>query len=241
MFTAMAKNHDEFVKTETALRLNKKGTSRSFEVGDKVKVRVPPTQSQLLETGRRAKHVTAWCGPCTILERLTTTAYAAVDDTTKRRYERVISNILPYKAARAKTNADASFSQVYSAPLLAGEFIAIRDEPTGPFYVALVQTVTKTVLRVHYYGTTSIILADAVFKPCWNHEYGDEIILQWDPPERTDTHQRHFVAYTGAIDLKDVHTVLVARQLEFTKAGKLRFRALRSLAPVHDQLFRFTL
>jgi hypothetical protein len=39
----------------------------------------------------------------------------------------------------------------------------------------------------------------------------------------------------------DVHTVLVARQLEFTKAGKLRFRALRSLAPVHDQLFRFTL
>jgi hypothetical protein len=26
---------------------------------------------------------------------------------------------------------------------------------------------------------------------------------------------------------------------EFTKAEKLRFRSLRSLAPVHDQLFRF--
>jgi hypothetical protein len=241
VFTAMAKNHDQFVKTETSLRLNQKGTSRVFEVGEKVKVRVPPTQAQLLSSGRRAKHVTAWRGPCTILERLSTTAYAAVDDTTKRRYERVIANILPYKAARAKLNAEASFSQTYSAPFSVGEFIAIRDEPTGPYYVALVQKVTAKCIRVQYYGTTGIVLADAVFKPCWNDKNSDEILLQWDLPDRNDALQKHFVAYTGEIDLKDVHTVLVARQLEFTKAGKLRFRALRSLAPVHDQLFRFTL
>jgi hypothetical protein len=175
------------------------------------------------------------------LERLSTTAYAAVDDTTKRRYERVIANILPYKAARAKLNAEASFSQTYSAPFSVGEFIAIRDEPTGPYYVALVQKVTAKCIRVQYYGTTGIVLADAVFKPCWNDRNSDEIILQWDLPDRNDALQKNFVAYTGEIDLKDVHTVLVARQLEFTKAGKLRFRALRSLAPVHDQLFRFTL
>ncbi len=107
--------------------------------------------------------MTAWRGPCTILERLSATAYAAVDDTTKRRYERVIANILPYKAARAKKNADASFSQTYSAPFSIGEFIAIRDEPTGPYYVALVQTVTAKCIRVQYYGTTGIVLADAVF------------------------------------------------------------------------------
>ncbi len=149
MFTKMTKNHDEFVKAETALRLNKKGTSRVFEVGEKVKVRVPPTQPQLLETGRRAKHITAWRGPCTILERLSTTAYAAVDDTTKRRYERVISNILPYKASCAKTNADAAYSQIYSAPFVVGEFIAIRDDPTGPFYIALVQQVNTSMIHVH--------------------------------------------------------------------------------------------
>jgi hypothetical protein len=37
--------------------------------------------------------------------------------------------------------------------------------------------------------------------------------------------------YSGEIDLKDIHTVLVARDIQFTKAGKLCFRALRSLAP----------
>ncbi len=44
---------------------------------------------------------------------------------------------------------------------------------------------------------------------------------------------------SGDVNIKDIHLVLVARKLEFTKAGKLRFRALRALAPVHDQLFRF--
>jgi hypothetical protein len=49
-----------------------------------------------------------------------------------------------------------------------------------------------------------------------------------------------FTPYTGEIDLKDIKSVLVARGLEFTKIGKLRFRTLRTLAPVNDQLFRFT-
>jgi hypothetical protein len=94
---------------------------------------------------------------------------------------------------------------------------------------------------VQYYGTTAIVLADAMFKPCWDDKNSDEILLQWDLPDSNDALHQQFVPYTGEIDLKDVHTVLVARQLEFTKAGKLRFRALRSLAPVNDQLFRFTL
>ncbi len=206
-------------------------------MGDKVKVRVPPTQTQLLETGRRAKHVTAWRGPCTILERLSTTAYAAIDNTTKRRYERVIANILPFRATKAKTNANAKFNEVYSTPFVVGEFIAVRDEPKGPFFIALVDEVTLTQILVLYHGTTGVVLAEAVFKPCWHEVGGQDIILDWKRPEDTALHQ--YLEYTGEIDLKDIHTVLVARDIQFTKAGKLRFRALRSLAPVHDQLFRF--
>jgi hypothetical protein len=138
------------------------------------------------------------------------------------------------------SNGHTEFAREGTLKLLyEGEVVSV--EPTGPYYVALVQKVTAKCIRVQYYGTTGIVLADAVFKPCWNDRNSDEIILQWDFPDRNDALQKNFVAYTGEIDLKDVHTVLVARQLEFTKAGKLRFRALRSLAPVHDQLFRFTL
>ncbi len=50
-FHASAHSHcpddDEFVRAESAARLNQKGSSRVFQkVGDKVKVRVPPTQVQ---------------------------------------------------------------------------------------------------------------------------------------------------------------------------------------------------
>jgi hypothetical protein len=192
-----------------------------------------------LETGRRAKHVTAWRGPCTILERLSSTAYAAVDDTSKRRYERVIANILPYRAKKAKTNANTAFNEVYSESFVAGEFIAIRDDPTGPIYIAEILEVLASSLLLHYYGTTSVVLAEAVFKPCWHEAGGTNITLEWECPEDNAEQRILFIDYNGENDLKDVHTVLVARHLEFTKAGKLRFRSLRALAPVHDQLFRF--
>jgi hypothetical protein len=42
-FMTIAASHDQYVREETARRLNQKGFVRSFEVGDKVKIRVPPT------------------------------------------------------------------------------------------------------------------------------------------------------------------------------------------------------
>jgi hypothetical protein len=151
-FCQLAKTHDQFIREETVARLNEKGFAKTFQIGDKVKVRVPPTAAQMEETGRRAKHITAWRGPCTIIERLSQTAYVAVDDSSKRRYERVISNLLPYRAKKAKTNADANFNPQYSDPFTEDEFIAIRDEHTGPFFPARVLMVTDECLSVHYYG-----------------------------------------------------------------------------------------
>ena len=176
------------------------------------------------ETGRRAKHITAWRGPCTVIERISNTAYVAVDDVTRRRYERVISNLLPYRAQKAKANANAAYNTQYSAPFTIGEFIAIRDEPTGPFYVAKVELIFEKTVTVHYYGCTGMMMDTAVFKPCWHMVAGDDIVLQWDCPDWDDDGRPNFVAYSGTLDLRDIHTVLVARNLEFTKAHKLRYK-----------------
>jgi hypothetical protein len=62
--------------------------------------------------------------------------------------------------------------------------------------------------------------------------------LSFNVPKDPSEHEL-FVDYSGIVDLEDIHTVLVARKLELTKASKLRFRSLRALAPFHDQLFRF--
>jgi hypothetical protein len=190
------------------------------------------------ETGRRAKHITAWRGPCTITERLSATSYAMIDDDTQRAYERVLANMLPYRAVRAKVKANAQYNEQYSEPFTAGEFIAIRDELTGPIYLAEVMDVQPHHVSLHDYGCTEVVLAAAVFRPCWHEIEGTDIVLATECPKPCDDHIT-FIPYSGDVDLQDLHTVLVTRHLEFTKAGKLRFRSLRSLTPVHDQIFRF--
>jgi hypothetical protein len=39
VFCQLAKTHDQFVKMETASRLNEKRFAKTFQIGDKVKVR----------------------------------------------------------------------------------------------------------------------------------------------------------------------------------------------------------
>jgi hypothetical protein len=108
-----------------------------------------------------------------------------------------------------------------------------------PFYVAEVSWVHPDHITLHYWGTTGLILTSAVFKPCWHLVNTDDIVLNSDPLDQSGTGLQ-FVPFTGDVDLSDLSTVLVvARHIEFTKAGKLRFRSLRALTPVHDQLFRF--
>ncbi len=238
-FSQLARTHDEFVRMETAARLNEHGRAKTFKIGDKVKVRVPPTAVQMEASGRRAKHITAWRGPCTVVERLSNTAYAAVDDVMQRRYERVVSNLLPYRADKAKTNADASYNQQYSEPFAVGEFIALRDDPTGPFYVAKVVSLSNKTVTVHYYGCTGMILETAIFKPCWHRVDDEEIALNWVCAGGVQNGKPTVVPYSGTLNLRDVSTVLVARQLKFTTTGKLRFKSVRALAPFRDQLFRF--
>jgi hypothetical protein len=82
--------------------------------------------------------------------------------------------------------------------------------------------VTATQLVVHYYGCTDIALASAVFKPCWHEVGGAQIILDFKCPEPVEWHTQ-YLEYSGALDLSDLHTVLVARKLEFTKAHKLLY------------------
>ena len=37
--------------------------------------------------------------------------------------------------------------------------------------------VSLKTITVQYYGTTQIVLADAVFKPCWHELMGGDIVL----------------------------------------------------------------
>ena len=83
--------------------LNQFGHPRSYSVDQRVKVYAPPTHEQMLASGRRAKHLLAWRGPCRVIEKLSETTYAVREESTNRRFERAVVNILPCRASEAPT------------------------------------------------------------------------------------------------------------------------------------------
>jgi hypothetical protein len=229
-FVQTARNHDQYVKQETAAFLNSSGHPRTFVIGDLVKARFPPSQAELEISGRRSNHVSAWRGPCRILERLSPTSYSLLQLNTNREYERTVGNLLPWKATSARRNKAARYDPDASAPFQANEFIAIRDEPGSWFFLAKITTVGETFLIVHYFGTRSDDLVKAKFYPTWHLRTQDYITLSQTEPD-------HHIEYSGVIELDSINDLLVARQLKLTAASTLTSKSRRQLMPVRDELF----
>ena len=226
----MARANSDFERKTTAERLNEAGRPHTFQVGDRVKVYVPPTHEQMLISGRRAKHLLAWRGPCEVIEKLSTTTFAMREISTSRRFERSLVNILPYKASTAPK--PPSFDPFYSTPLLAHEIIAIRDEPEGPIFVARVTAVAETAIAVHYLGSTHNDLTRAKFLPCWHPPNTDLI-------RRSALQPPNMMPYTSDIDIDSLDVLLVTRGLLLTTTDKLRAKSQRLLAPFLDELFTY--
>ena len=201
-----------------------------YSIHDKVKIRLPPTHEMMLSTGRRSSHLASWRGPCTITSRLSSTAYSMIEDSTQRKFERVVSNILPYRAVSARSAA--AFDPTYSDPFSIQEYIAIRDEPGQPFYIAAVTAITAVGITVHYLGSTQVDLAKAVFRLCWHKRNSNDVVLSVDQPA-------NHVPYSGILEFDALRNLLVARTLEFTSSMRLRARSRRTIAPMHDELFIF--
>ncbi len=167
-FIQLAKNHDQYAKTETADMLNEKGFPRTFKIGALVKARFPPTKAVLDVTGRRSNHVSAWRGPCRIDDRLSSTTYRLTQLDTERQFERAIINLLPWRAISAKQPRNAQFDPSASDPFKVNEFIAVRDEPKSWFFLAKITTITEKCMIVHYYGCKHGDLKKVKFLPCWH-------------------------------------------------------------------------
>ena len=229
-FCRLAQNHSDFIRTKTADRLNLTGYPKTYVIGDLVKIRVPPTHEQMLATGRRSSHISSWRGPCIVTDRLSTTAYRMDEQSSGRTFERVISNILPYRASSIR--APAVYVPLYSDVFLVDEFIAIRDEPNSPFYIAKVTSVTESSIEVHYYGSTHPDLSRATFRPAWHKPNSDVIHLSTTQPRDT-------IRYAGVIELDSIRNLLVARNLEMLSSRKLRKKSQNKLFHIYDELFIF--
>jgi hypothetical protein len=229
-FIRHARHHTEYVRATTADRLNAHGHAKTYDVGDRVKIRVPPTHEQMTATGRRSSHITSWRGPCTVTNRLSSTAYSMTEDRTSRRFERTVLNMLPYRATSA--TAPAVYDPFYSDPFTIDEIVAIKDDPESPFYIARTTAINATNISVHYHGCTTRDLDRAVFRPGWHAPGSNLVTLAATCPPGN-------VPYTGNLQLDSLRELLVARNLEFTKGSRLKKKSQRAITPKLADLFIF--
>jgi hypothetical protein len=229
-FTAMAAHHSDFERETTAERLNEHGRPSHYQVDDRVKIYVPPTHEQMLASGRRAKHLLAWRGPCRITEKLSSTTHAMTEESTNRRFERAVVNMLPYRASTAAL--PPTYDPFYSAPFQLNEMIAVRDEPNGPFYVAKAVAIAATTITVHYFGCTTQDIKRAKFLPGWHMPNSNDVVLAALSPDR-------HVPHSGILEIDSLDQLLVARGLLLTQSTLLRVISQRLLALQWNQLFIF--
>jgi len=228
-FVRLAAAHRDYMQQTTQDRLNKNGVPATFAIGDRVKIYVPPTQTQLDATGRRASHITAWRGPCTISAVLPPpqTGYSMIEDRTNRTFHRTIINIRPYRATR-----DAPLPHhdlLADGPLLANQLIAIRDTPDSRFSIAKVLTNTETHLTVHYFGATNPRLDRATSKPAWTRP---DTRIAMHPTRPSPQH----TAYTGIINTADIPDLLLASKIALRANRTLRSTCAQALFHLRDQM-----
>ena len=229
-FASLAKHHDEYVRLTTAERLNEHGNPRDYSVGDSVKIYVPPSHAQMQAHNRPAKHLTAWRGPCRIVEKLSATAYQVQEEVTNRMFQRTLINLRPYRAAEPP--APPPFDPFYDDPLQLNELIAVRDTPDSQFYVARITGLTPDSITVHYFGSRSRNLSQATFRPCFIHAATDTITIAATQPI-------HQVPYSGTLVISDLDELLVSRKLELLASDRLAVASRHTLHSVRSQLATF--
>ena len=235
-FVRLAQNHTAYVRQSTAARLNEHGHPRSYAINDRVKIRIPPSHEMMIATGRKSSHLASWRGPMTITDRLSATGYSMTEISTGRSFERAITNILPYRATSARS--PAVFDPAHAEPFVVSEIIAVRDEPDSPVYLAKVTSISANSVHVHYHGSHNADLARAVFYPCWHPPDSNYVILAGGPSLYPPIPAGH-VPYTGELQFNSLRDLLMARNLEFTAAHRLRRKSQRALAAVSDEIFLF--
>jgi hypothetical protein len=173
----------------TQERLNQQGTPTSFQLNDRVKIYVHSTHTT--RTGRRAKHIVAWRGPCRITQILSAVTYEMVEECSNCTFQRTLVNIRPFRASR--TPPPPHHDMLSLAPPDPGTIVVVRrtEDPHAPFdLLARILLTTETHASLAYLGTTNPSLRIAVFRLVWIDPTDNRTVLK-DSRVRSQPHSCH--------------------------------------------------
>ena len=144
---------------------------------------------------------------------------------------------LPHRATSSST--PSTFDPFYSDPFTVNEIIAVRDEPGSMYFIARTIGTSNKDITVHYFGSTTRDTEKAIFRPCFHLPIANQLFGESGDITLATTQPADQVPYAGILELDSLRDLIVARNLVFTSAHRLRRKSQKILHPVHEELFIF--
>jgi hypothetical protein len=234
-FTRIAAAHADHMRKQRRDALNRHGRKmRELDVGDQVKIFVPPSIGEVTRSGRKQKHLLRWRGPLTIVARPSVTTYK-LEDRLGKKYMRHLANIRPWRGPMPDVMQDFNLiAPLSSVDVLHEDEYILACERVGDdvYHLLKVKEVMDQDITAQVYGTTGKKLSTAKFTPVYTR--GDDVIL------RRYSQVRGAQPWTWTLLLEDIDELILAQGIILSKHGKLNAdsrRIIQQLRPRTMKVF----
>ena len=232
--------NDKWHREYRAARLNAVGKRRDFNVGDLVKLYMPPTAKEAKRRNRKSRHLCHMRGPMKVITKISNTGYVVQDESGKQ-YQRTLLNLAPWitqpgdelfgaNAAAEQPRNDSDDNERPSAcptseiappstsAFAVGEFIAVRMREKGRdhFEIHQVTQVLHDELSTRIWGTFQHSITKSYFRPLYFNQKDEKCVYAPSGIKKADS------AFTDTLFAATLPRDVLARglrMLSFTKGG----------------------
>ena len=229
-FMELLTNIKAVEKSEAANRLNANGTSKiEYNVGDHVSFYHPPSDETARKMNKRHKHILQYSGPGEIIESLSPTGSSFKIKFKGRTYRRNVMHMNPY---RAITEVRPDLQLVHDNTVSVGSYVAVLDNETDQYYhLGQVVDIDDVSTQIHYMGTKSRRLRDALWTKLYHHPGTNEVVFH-----QPAVLVRNWTRYLGTIDTKDIaESLIILPNIGFTDHMRVTANSRNMLSRLTQQ------
>ena len=212
-------------KAQAAIKLNANGTSRiTYELGDQVSFYLPPDDKTVKKMNKKRKHILQYSGPGTIVESLSPNGTSFKILYKGTHYNRNVMHLRKYKA---HDEVPAELQVIVDTTVCVGSYVAAMDsEADTHYHIAQVLDINDQTTNLHYMGTKSHNLRQAVWSKL--HHHPGSALVVFNQPENL---VRNWTRYTGRIATKHHEdSLIVMANVGFTDTMRINAASRKILS-----------
>jgi len=205
--------------------LLRKGSSKTYDVGDEVTFYLPPSEKEAQSMGRKAKHLLQYRGPAFVTKKLSNSTYQIEFE--GRKYNRCFSELRPYKSDKLPLDLPmANHEDMQERKLIVGKYVALcdsADPEDDHFHLCKVIAIEDDTAVLLNYATFSTKLATAQFSIMYQERQSSRYTTE---KPRLNARSQEVV---DRVALDEADDYIDHYDIQMTPARRIKARCIRQL------------